>query len=82
MDIRRIFENLPQWSRGLDADQAVLLDRLMNAMGTGGFPGIPVAEMCRIQEQLLRSDGDFVRQSDIKRAVARLDPVISGTIFI
>jgi hypothetical protein len=82
MDIARIFENLPQWARNLDANQAALLDQLMEATTTKGFSGIPVEEMRRIQEHLLRASEDAERQCDMKRAAQRLDPVISGTVFI
>ena len=82
MDVRRIFENLPQWSRSLDADQTALLDRLMAAVNTAGFSGIAAEEMHRIQEQLLRSGEDAGRQYDTKCAAQRLAPVISGTVFI
>lgn len=82
MDIGRIFGNLPQWLRALDADQVSLLDRLMAAMDTGGFRGIPIGEMARIQEHLLRAGEDAGRQHDMKCAAARLVPVVSGIAFI
>lgn len=82
MDIKRIFDSLPQWSRGLDADRAALMDQLMAAVDTKGFSGIPAEEMRRIQEQLLRAGEDATRQSDLKNAVKRLVPVVSKALFI
>jgi len=82
MDVKRIFDSLPQWSRTLGEEQAAFLDQLMAAMDTKGFSGIPVEEMRRIQEQLLRASEDEGRQGGIKRAAENLVPVVSGTNFI
>lgn len=82
MDIVRIFDNLPEWTRGFNAEQAAILDRLMLAADTRGFSGIDVEEVRRIQAQLLRSSEDAGRQGAVKDAALRLAPIISGITFI
>ena len=82
MDIKRIFDSLRPWSRGLDKDQASVLARFMVVADAKGFADFQVEEMRRIQEQLLRSDEDPGRQSEMKGATRHLSPAVSGTCFI
>jgi hypothetical protein len=82
MDIGRIFNNLQQWSRGLDIDQTILLAKLMAVRNARNFTNISADEIRLIQKQLLCSGTDADCQLEIKRAANQVIPVISETLFI
>jgi hypothetical protein len=82
MDVSKIFGDLRPWTKGLDAEQFALLDRLMSATSTKDFGDIPAEEIRRIQEQMLRADEDKERQMEFKRATNHLEPAVSSAVFI
>jgi hypothetical protein len=82
MDIARIFNNIPDWKRGLSQEQCTLINKLMDMKNAKSFSDIVVEDVRSIQKQMLRSDDDVDRINDVKHAAFNLKPVCTEVDFI
>lgn len=82
MDLRQLFDSIPEWTEQLTTEQSALLAKLMEIDNSKGFAVFGADEVRAIHEHLIRAEDNASRVKEARGTINGIKPSPSGADFI